>query len=478
MSVGSDFSGSDQEESADLPGNRLLRRDLHGTLALSVGHRTVIVALKIRDGRGVGTVSTDNPHRGEPLGGPVRRLRRSRRLKASAQTHHNTMITPREVSASMDKSEGRPKRPFRRTKFWDCLSPAEKDEFQAIAIERVFARGARLMQEGESADHVMVIMEGRTEISVHHEGADSVIAQRGPGQLIGERAALQVSVRSATVIALETVQALVVRTEDFAAFVSAHPAVLEIVESQVYERLTEDPAHDRREEISRVSYPARFGGLLSREQALEGLPRQCQPLNGENCTVVVTDVAEFGALDRTNDDRRIIRQAILEMTSLSLNGIWEACSCEDRGDGLLIIVPPVIPTGEVMDHLRTMLPVALRKHNRTYAASARIALRIAVDVGPVVSDVMGVSGDAIIRAVRMRDAPVLKNAMVRQNALLGIVVSEFVYDAAVRQGSEFVDPACYQRIAIDVKETISLPAWMELVVPPQLSPLRPRLTAA
>jgi CRP-like cAMP-binding protein len=73
-------------------------------------------------------------------------------------------------------------------------------------------------------------------------GIEGVLAERGPGQLVGERGALQVSVRSASVIALETVQALVVRTADFAAFISAHPAVLDAVERQLYDRLTELPA--------------------------------------------------------------------------------------------------------------------------------------------------------------------------------------------------------------------------------------------
>ena len=86
------------------------------------------------------------------------------------------------------------------------------------ADRRTFAGGARLMQEGETANHVVVILRGRTQICVNDNGKERVVAYRGPGQLIGERAALQVSVRSATVIALETVHALVVRTEDFAAF--------------------------------------------------------------------------------------------------------------------------------------------------------------------------------------------------------------------------------------------------------------------
>ena len=84
---------------------------------------------------------------------------------------------------------------------------------------------------------------------------------------------------------------------------------------------------------------------------------------------------------------------------------------------------------------------------------------------------MGVSGDAIIRAARMRDAPVLKTAMTGNGATLGVIVSEFVYEAAVRQGSDLIDAAGYRKVSVSVKETVSLPAWMELVVPSHLSAL-------
>ena len=126
--------------------------------------------------------------------------------------------------------------------FWGALDPVEREAFRSVAVSRTFAAGARLIQEGDRADHVIVILGGRTKICIEENGNERVLAERGPGQLVGERGALQVSVRSASVIALETVQALVVRTTDFAAFISAHPAVLKIVESQLYDRLTERPA--------------------------------------------------------------------------------------------------------------------------------------------------------------------------------------------------------------------------------------------
>ena len=122
--------------------------------------------------------------------------------------------------------------------FWGALNPAERHAFRSLARERTFASGAALMREGEPADHVIVILSGRTTISVQDNGRERIIAERGLGQLVGEQSALQVSVGSATVVASETVRALVMRADDFANFIRAHSATLGIIEGQIYRRLS------------------------------------------------------------------------------------------------------------------------------------------------------------------------------------------------------------------------------------------------
>ena len=106
------------------------------------------------------------------------------------------------------------------------LEPVEREALRSVASWRTFAAGARIMEEGERADHVMVILGGQVEIRIEENGSERVVAVRGLGQLVGERAALKVSVRSATVVALEMVWALVVQTKDFAAFIARTPGCL------------------------------------------------------------------------------------------------------------------------------------------------------------------------------------------------------------------------------------------------------------
>jgi CRP-like cAMP-binding protein len=361
---------------------------------------------------------------------------------------HPSEIRPRWREGQMRDGEE-----TSRPAFWEVLDAGERHAFESAAEERIFAGGATLVAEGDKADHVILIRDGWTKICVNEQGHERVLAERGPGQLVGERAALQVNLRSASVIALETVHALVMRTEDFAGFVGAHPRVLDIIEGQVYDRLT-TPMGDFR----------RRGDLAPVREERHGRPAATQRFSGENCTVVFTDVAGFGAHVRTDDDRRVVREvstAIVREAFAAQGIAWESCHVEDRGDGLLIVVPAHIPTRTVLDGLPARLTAALKRHNRRSAPPVRIQLRLATCVGPVTTDAIGQSGEAIIRAARLLDAPVLKRGLAGTGADLGIIVSDFVYEGVIRHG----DPDGFEAVKVKVKEA-RLDAWMWLSRPP------------
>ena len=339
---------------------------------------------------------------------------------------------PHDIRGSPDVGSAQHEASGRRTNvpvvFWEALNPIERDAFRSFAFSRTFAAGARLIQEGDQADYVIVILSGKTKICVEENGRERVLAVRGPGQLVGERGVLQLSVRSASVIAVETVQALVARSRDFAFFITDHPRVLDIVERQVYDQFAEDPAQ----------HP--------------------QVLTGENCTIMLSDVVGFGAASRNDEDRRIIRETLFSVTHTVLQDLPDVWSCDDRGDGLLTVVSPSVPTARVLAHLHKELPAALEEHNRVYPGAARIQLRVAINVGPVASDTMGVTGEAIITTARLVEAPVLKNAMTESGASLGIIASTFIYESVIRHGPYLEG---YSKIRVEVKESSTV-AWMKL----------------
>jgi hypothetical protein len=319
--------------------------------------------------------------------------------------------------------------------FLYSLSDDQRQAFRAIASVQQFDAGERLMREGDHADYVAVITSGLTEVRVQEHGADRIVAQRGPGQLIGERATLKVSRRSATVEAVVPVRALIVRTEDFQEFISTYPDVLELIEKQLFTRM--------REYRPGLAWP---------------------DLAGQNCTVIRTDVAGFSARYRSAGDRDFVRVALREVTRQALGPLWLDCWLEDRGDGHLIVIQASVPTAEIVERLATALPPLLRSHNRIHREPAQITLRVAVEVGPVRKDLSGVSGDAIIDVTRMVDAPAFKHAMTVQGAEFGIMVSPFVHRAHVASRGGLAE---YAKVHLRVKET-RRSAWMRLAGTAQL----------
>jgi CRP-like cAMP-binding protein len=336
--------------------------------------------------------------------------------------------------------------------FLDSLGPAERQAFTTVADERTFPRGATIMREGEQAHYVMVILSGWTRITVQGAGGERMVAERGPGQLVGERGALRLQVRSATVTALDTIRALVMKTADFASFVSAHPSVLDFVENLI----DSYPAVETSDE---EDHPARAVRLPITQQP-SAVSRRLR-LAGENCTVLLTDVVGFSGSHRNDRDRRVVRRSALEMMRTSLGVIWDECIPEDRGDGQLIVVPPTIPTARVVERLHRELPGELRLHNHTYGEPARIQLRVAINVGPVTGDAFGMEGDTINRTARLIEAPMIKQAMASTGASLGIIASTFVYETAIRD-EELAHLAEYKMTRVKVKEYTAL-AWLRLI---------------
>jgi hypothetical protein len=183
-----------------------------------------------------------------------------------------------------------------------------------------------------------------------------------------------------------------------------------------------------------------------------------------NCSIFFTDIAAFGDPRRNDDDRRVVRDTlnqILEDAFKASNVPWSECVHEDRGDGMLTIVPPTVSTVWLVDPLLALLAAQLKRHNRRAGPPIRLQLRAALHIGPVFRDPRGVSGHALIQAARMLDAPILKKSLADTQADLAFITSEHVYDTVIRQTRGLVDPDSYQRVHFQVKEA-KITSWMYL----------------
>ena len=128
--------------------------------------------------------------------------------------------------------------------FWNALADPEREALAAAGVEEVFRPGSVLYGAGDDSSQVMIIDSGWVKVSVRdgNGAGEKILAVRGQGDVIGERAALTTQVRSATVTALDEVSAMVVPADRFAEFLRGHPRAVEVLQRQVKERQEEDRA--------------------------------------------------------------------------------------------------------------------------------------------------------------------------------------------------------------------------------------------
>jgi CRP/FNR family cyclic AMP-dependent transcriptional regulator len=101
--------------------------------------------------------------------------------------------------------------------FWAALADEERAAVASIARLRTFAPGDFLCREGDRSRQVYVLMSGHVRVETSGSTERGVVvAVRGPGDVLGELAALDSAPRAATLCAIDTVEALIVPGEPFA----------------------------------------------------------------------------------------------------------------------------------------------------------------------------------------------------------------------------------------------------------------------
>jgi CRP-like cAMP-binding protein len=105
---------------------------------------------------------------------------------------------------------------------------------------RRFARGEPLLHAGAAGDTVVVVCEGHVRLVAYGvDGREVMLAIRGPGELIGEMAALGGQRRTATAVAVDDVEAGVLNAEAFRGFLRDRPDAALVLIRMLVRRLTE-----------------------------------------------------------------------------------------------------------------------------------------------------------------------------------------------------------------------------------------------
>ncbi len=123
------------------------------------------------------------------------------------------------------------------------LGRAEADSLLALVRRRRIPRHTPVLHAGSASEDLALLIKGRVKVvAFGAERREVVLAIRGPGELIGEIAALGARRRTATAVAIDDVEVGFLRSEEFRAFLAAHPDAALILIRMLVRRLSEATA--------------------------------------------------------------------------------------------------------------------------------------------------------------------------------------------------------------------------------------------
>jgi CRP-like cAMP-binding protein len=141
------------------------------------------------------------------------------------------------------------------------LESEDRSALLAIGTTLSFAPRTVILHQSEPSSHVLVLVDGWTKVTASAaNGYEALLALRGPGDIIGESAALTGRPRSATVTALEAVRAVAVECTRFREFLHRSPAVSFALLSLTADRTR--TADRRRLEFAAMNVRERLAVLL------------------------------------------------------------------------------------------------------------------------------------------------------------------------------------------------------------------------
>jgi hypothetical protein len=186
------------------------------------------------------------------------------------------------------------------------------------------------------------------------------------------------------------------------------------------------------------------------------------PADGQACAMCAVDIAGFTRPDRDEETQAHLRHVLYGAVreSFAASGIgWGECAQQDRGDGLLVIIPPGVPPHVIIEPLLERLRYLIRRHNRLSVAVAQIQVRAALNIGPVYSDENGYSGQDINLLCRMLDARPLRSQLAGAGTDLAVIVSARVHETIVARHPSLADRQAFTHVRTKVQQT-RIDAWL------------------
>lgn len=117
------------------------------------------------------------------------------------------------------------------------MTHSEREEVEKLGHVTRYPVGSILFGAGELTDFVLFLRHGHVKITTH--SPEHIVAVRGPGETVGEMAAIGRESRSASVYALSEVEALYLPGDVWLDFLYEHPRVMRALLRHLHARLKE-----------------------------------------------------------------------------------------------------------------------------------------------------------------------------------------------------------------------------------------------
>lgn len=184
-----------------------------------------------------------------------------------------------------------------------------------------------------------------------------------------------------------------------------------------------------------------------------------------NRLCLVTDIVGYSGHtvpERSDAERRLytIQQfALAQARSFRVRPLRR----EDRGDGQLLLLSPMLDPSTAIPALMAALRHGLHRANADPGSFGRLRIRVSMAQGAISEHgPLGFRGDAPIVACRLNDAEPLRAALIRETAAdLGFIVPDDLYRDVIRHDFGSLRSAEFRQVKINVKEYDGT-AWMYL----------------
>jgi CRP-like cAMP-binding protein len=208
--------------------------------------------------------------------------------------------------------------------FGELLSPAERRQFVGLARRATYERGDVLFHEADVTRHAALVESGSVKIVRRRpDGADMILAVRGPNDLVGEMAAIDGTPRSASAIAMSRVVVHIIDAPAFEAFVRVNSNVAWMLLRSMAERQRDADQRRLTHATKSVTHRvvAELLDMAERKVALDGAEGDLLVSQGELAEAVgatreavakaIGEMRKIGAIDTARRRMRIVDRGLL-----------------------------------------------------------------------------------------------------------------------------------------------------------------------